>query len=320
MLFTEPVFFVFFLAVFAVAWLDRSARRRKLFLLAASYLFYAAWDWRFLSLIAFSTLVDFGVGLALARATGPPARRALLVASLGVNLGLLGGLQVLGFFVESAAGLLLGARHGDRGAGAEIVLPVGISFYTFQTLSYTDRRLPAASCEPEREPRWTSPSSSRSSPSSSPGRSCARPTSCRSSTERLRWRDVRVAPAPDPIPGRLLQEGRASPTTSRPSSTASSPTPAPFTAACDALDRRTRSTPSRSTATSPATPTWPSRCAGAPRVRLDRNFDLPLPRRERQPTSGAAGTSRSPPGCATTSTSRWAATAGPRLAPTATCC
>lgn len=137
MLFTEPVFFVFFAAVFAVAWLERSDRRRKLWLLAASYLFYAGWDWRFLSLIAVSTLIDFGVGLGLGRAAGARARRVLLVASLVANLGLLAVFKYYGFFVDSAVGLLSALGLESAARVPEIVLPVGISFYTFQTLSYT---------------------------------------------------------------------------------------------------------------------------------------------------------------------------------------
>ncbi len=137
MLFTEPVFFAFFATVFAVAWLERSHARRKLWLLAASYLFYAGWDWRFLSLIAVSTLVDFGVGLAMGRAGRPAARRTLLVASLAVNLGILALFKYYGFFVESAVGLLSALGLEPAARVPEIVLPVGISFYTFQTLSYT---------------------------------------------------------------------------------------------------------------------------------------------------------------------------------------
>jgi len=136
-LFTEPLFFLFFPVVLAGAWWLSSNRPRKLWLLAASYLFYAAWDWRFLSLIAASTLVDYGVGRALERSGSRRRRRALLVISLVVNLGLLGVFKYYGFFVESAQGLLAGLGLGVSTRVPEIVLPVGISFYTFQTLSYT---------------------------------------------------------------------------------------------------------------------------------------------------------------------------------------
>lgn len=139
MLFTEPIFFLFFAAVFTAAWSVRSNRRRKLLLLTASYLFYAGWDRRFLSLIAISTGVDYAVGRRLdpELPASPRLRRALLVASLVVNLGILGAFKYYGFFVESAAGLLHALGLGATARVPEIVLPVGISFYTFQTLSYT---------------------------------------------------------------------------------------------------------------------------------------------------------------------------------------
>ncbi|HLE83238.1 MAG TPA: MBOAT family O-acyltransferase [Thermoanaerobaculia bacterium] len=137
MLFTEPIFFAFFAAVFAVAWLERSHGRRKLWLLGASYLFYAGWDWRFLSLIAASTLIDYLAGRGLGRFGGAASRRALLLTSLAVNLGLLGLFKYYGFFVESAVGLLSALGLEPVARVPAIVLPVGISFYTFQTLSYT---------------------------------------------------------------------------------------------------------------------------------------------------------------------------------------
>ncbi len=125
------------LVVLVGAWLvlARSNRQRKLGLLAASYYFYAYWDWRFLSLLLLSTVVDFGVGRALARSDSAPRRRALLALSLVCNLGLLGFFKYFNFFVDSLAPLLgqLGLRTGTL----SIILPVGISFYTFQTLSYT---------------------------------------------------------------------------------------------------------------------------------------------------------------------------------------
>jgi alginate O-acetyltransferase complex protein AlgI len=137
MLFTQPLFLVFFAAVFGLAWSTRDDRRRKLVLLAASYLFYAAWDWRFLSLILASTAVDFAAALTMERTPSSSARKGWLIASLTVNLGMLAAFKYFNFFVESAALLLrpFGAEIGDRALA--IVLPVGISFFTFQTMSYT---------------------------------------------------------------------------------------------------------------------------------------------------------------------------------------
>jgi len=133
-IFTQPVFLLFFVTVFAVFWLARGHRFKKLWLLAASYVFYGAWDWRFLSLMAVTTLIDYAAGLALGGERDPARRRAWLYASLAGNLGLLGFFKYFNFFVGSAAALL-GLPPDDRALA--IVLPVGISFYTFQTMSYT---------------------------------------------------------------------------------------------------------------------------------------------------------------------------------------
>ncbi len=137
MLFTQPIFLAFFVVVFTVSWLERNNTRRKLWLLGASYVFYAGWDWRFLSLIAISTLVDYVVGLVLRRTDAPRRRRAWLTLSVLVNLGILGFFKYYNFFIDSAAAMLhpLGVAVGDR--ALEIVLPVGISFFTFQSMSYT---------------------------------------------------------------------------------------------------------------------------------------------------------------------------------------
>ena len=137
MIFTEPKFLLFFAAVFGLYWLLPSARARKAFLLVASYAFYCAWDWRFLSLILASTAMDWTAGRMMTRAPAPISRRFWLVASLVLNLGLLGVFKYLGFFVESAAVFLDWLGLSASVPVLEIVLPVGISFYTFQTLSYS---------------------------------------------------------------------------------------------------------------------------------------------------------------------------------------
>ena len=135
MLFTELRFVLFFLVVFGVHWALQRNGERKVWLLGASYAFYGAWDWRFLSLILVSTLVDYSVGLRLVR---PGARRrAWLLLSLGANLGLLGFFKYYGFFVGSAADFARLLGFEPHLSTLEVVLPVGISFYTFQTLSYT---------------------------------------------------------------------------------------------------------------------------------------------------------------------------------------
>lgn len=136
MLFSEPVFWVFFAVVVAL-YVILPHRGQNRMLLIASYIFYGAWDWRFLSLIILSTMVDYCVGLGLARESVAQRRKRLLGISLVVNLGMLGVFKYFGFFAESFRQLLLAVGYEANPVALSIVLPVGISFYTFQTLSYT---------------------------------------------------------------------------------------------------------------------------------------------------------------------------------------
>ncbi|MEM9739917.1 MAG: MBOAT family O-acyltransferase [Pseudomonadota bacterium] len=136
MLFTELDFWVFF-AVISALYVVLPHKAQNRMLLVASYVFYGAWDWRFLSLILLSTVVDYFVGIRMAREQAEPRRRLLLWVSLGVNLGMLGVFKYFGFFVESFQALLGGIGYETNPVTLAIVLPVGISFYTFQTLSYT---------------------------------------------------------------------------------------------------------------------------------------------------------------------------------------
>jgi D-alanyl-lipoteichoic acid acyltransferase DltB (MBOAT superfamily) len=106
-------------------------------LVVASYVFYGWWDYRFLSLIFFSSLVDYVVGLRLHSTSGRRARKALLGLSLGTNLGMLGFFKYYDFFVESFVRLVQAVGMTADLRTLNIILPVGISFYTFQTLSYT---------------------------------------------------------------------------------------------------------------------------------------------------------------------------------------
>lgn len=136
MLFSELLFWEFFAAVLGLYFvLPHRAQNRMLLL--ASYVFYGAWDWRFLSLIVFSTAVDYLVALQMSRSTQAARRKALLMVSLVVNLGLLGVFKYLGFFVDSFVEMADGLGWTVSAPVLHIVLPVGISFYTFQTLSYT---------------------------------------------------------------------------------------------------------------------------------------------------------------------------------------
>ena len=136
MSFTSASFGVLLALTYVLYW-GLGRRSQNLLLLAASYVFYGFWDWRFLSLILVSSLTDYLVARSLARAEGESARRTLLGLSLLVNLGLLGFFKYFNFFVDSLQDLLVAVGVDVPRLGLEIVLPVGISFYTFQTLSYT---------------------------------------------------------------------------------------------------------------------------------------------------------------------------------------
>ncbi|UCD17030.1 MAG: MBOAT family protein [Candidatus Zixiibacteriota bacterium] len=134
--FATVQYFVFFIVVFLIYW-RLSRRMQNIFLLAASYFFYACWDWRFLSLIIVSTLNDYLCGMFIADTDSPRRRKTLLVISLVVNLGILGYFKYFNFFAGSFIGLADALGMHVSWTTARIILPVGISFYTFQSISYT---------------------------------------------------------------------------------------------------------------------------------------------------------------------------------------
>ncbi len=137
MIFTELRFLLFFAIVFAVHWTLPRNRGRKIWLLLVSYGFYSVWDPRFLSLIIGSTLVDFVAGKRIHASESQRVRRTWLAISLFVNLSLLGVFKYLNFFRESTAQLLELFGFEPHMETLNLILPVGISFYTFQTLSYS---------------------------------------------------------------------------------------------------------------------------------------------------------------------------------------
>ena len=100
-------------------------------------MFYGWWDWRFLGLLAASTLVDYSVGRRMEASVGTPVARRLLWTSIGFNLGILGLFKYANFFVDSAAALAESVGFEPNTPTLNVLLPVGISFYTFQTMSYT---------------------------------------------------------------------------------------------------------------------------------------------------------------------------------------
>ncbi len=136
MLFTTLSFWGFF-AIVGLAYVLLAHKAQNRMLLVASYIFYGAWDWRFLSLILLSTIIDYFVGLAMEQETRETRRKRLLYISLACNLGMLAVFKYLGFFIDSFSAMLAGWGYNADPFTLSIVLPVGISFYTFQTLSYT---------------------------------------------------------------------------------------------------------------------------------------------------------------------------------------
>jgi len=139
MLFNSIDFAIYLPIVFLLYWfvLQKDLKVQNFFLVIASYVFYGWWDWRFLSLIMFSSIVDYSVGIGLSKYEEKTKRRLLLITSILVNVGLLGVFKYYNFFAESFAdSFTFFGGHIDPNR-LNIVLPVGISFYTFQTLSYS---------------------------------------------------------------------------------------------------------------------------------------------------------------------------------------
>ena len=137
MLFNSFEFLAFFAAVFAAYLaLSRWHRGQNLLLLAASLVFYGWWDWRFLGLMLAAISVDWAVALAVAASDDPRRRKRLLLVSLVTQLTILGCFKYLGFFVASLTGALGSLGVAVHAPTLELVLPVGISFYTFQSIGY----------------------------------------------------------------------------------------------------------------------------------------------------------------------------------------
>ena len=139
MLFNSFEFLLFLPTVLGLYWfvLHRHLRAQNLLLLVASYVFYGWWDWRFLGLIALSTVVDFLVGIRIEKAPDKARKKRWLWVSLGVNLGILGYFKYANFFIENWIAAWQSVGITMHAATLQIILPVGITFYTFQTLSYS---------------------------------------------------------------------------------------------------------------------------------------------------------------------------------------
>ncbi len=139
MFFNSIAFLLFLPITFSIYWflLKRSLKAQNILLLLASYFFYGWWDYRFLILIALSTLIDYFIGLSLEKTQVKKRRKLLLSFSLVFNLGILGFFKYYNFFIESWLDAWAGIGVEMHASTLQIILPVGISFYTFQTLSYT---------------------------------------------------------------------------------------------------------------------------------------------------------------------------------------
>ncbi len=129
--------FLIFAAVYFLLYFRLHGRERMGLILISGYFFYGWWDWRFLGLIAFTTVMDFSLGLYIDRSENPRQRRVAVIASVVMNLVFLGFFKYFNFFTDSLASLIRSLGMEPSWTTLNIILPVGISFYTFQSLSYT---------------------------------------------------------------------------------------------------------------------------------------------------------------------------------------
>ena len=139
MLFNSLDFAVFLPIIFILYWFifNKNIKLQNLLIVCASYLFYGWWDWKFLSLIFFSTLIDYFIGRKLFTEEKTTNRKILLWSSITINLGFLGFFKYYNFFIENFITAFTFFGCNINANSLNIILPVGISFYTFQTLSYS---------------------------------------------------------------------------------------------------------------------------------------------------------------------------------------
>jgi len=139
MLFNSIEFGIFLPIVFILYWFvfKKNIKARNIFLILISYVFYGWWDWRFLSLIIISSIIDYFVGIKITKSDNKKHQKLFLLLSIFVNLGFLGFFKYFNFFIDNFydAFTILGTHFNKP--SLTILLPVGISFYTFQTMSYS---------------------------------------------------------------------------------------------------------------------------------------------------------------------------------------
>jgi alginate O-acetyltransferase complex protein AlgI len=137
LLFVEPRFFLFLAIVLTVYWTLKSNNLRKNFILCASYYFYGCWDWRFAGMLFILSSLDWFFALRLSQTEIQPHRKAYVTASIAMNLSVLAFFKYFHFFVGSAIAMAHGFHLQLDEPTIHIILPVGVSFFTFQSLSYT---------------------------------------------------------------------------------------------------------------------------------------------------------------------------------------
>ena len=139
MLFNSITFAIFLPLVFILYWFvfQRNLKIQNILVVVASYVFYGWWDWRFLILILFSTLTDYIIGLLLHRENNQRKRKIFLAVSVVINLSFLGFFKYCNFFIDNFIDAFRIFGYELNIHTLNIILPVGISFYTFQTMSYT---------------------------------------------------------------------------------------------------------------------------------------------------------------------------------------
>src|SRR5436190_3994401 len=137
MLFPTLSFGLFFLAVYALIWsVSASNEWRKILLLLASWVFYGAWDWRFVALLILSAFINWSSARIIDAIDSHGARKAMVTIGVVANLGILGFFKYYDFFLEQMGAVLAGLGFARDLPLLQIVLPVGVSFFTFQGMSY----------------------------------------------------------------------------------------------------------------------------------------------------------------------------------------
>lgn len=140
MLFNSLEFFIFLPTIFCLYWFvfQKNLGVQNLLLLISSYVFYGWWDWRFLSLILLSTFIDYFIGLKIHEGSDKKLNKLYLCVSILFNLGLLGFFKYFNFFIDSWIDFIGALGYEQKSTWSlNVILPIGISFYTFQTMSYS---------------------------------------------------------------------------------------------------------------------------------------------------------------------------------------